>query len=236
MTTTMSNHGAKRLLVNAEIEPPAASSIQKMANNVGSKVKDLNIQNMHEIRENLKNENQEGWYKFKSAVRTESDSCNNNPLFNSDSTPFQAGTIVATTVCENNTFNKQVNSVHVGVKLCPTASRLLNKDKKAQCSNHPGHCTANLDPSEAIGNESAWNEILTKEISKDLSINCNTSDGDSKGHRGIEKGQGGKFVLPLKDVRHLSNSAERIKAPFIAGMFKGKYNLKNRFALSLKSR
>lgn len=240
MTTPLSTTGARRLLVNAEIEPPAGTSMQKMANQVGSKIQELNLQNMHEIRENLKVENEKCGYKSKSAVRTESDSCYNNRIFNADSTPFQAGTIVATTVCENNTSNKQVIGVHVGVKLCPTASRLQNQGKQVKCPSHPGHCTANLKQSEAIGNEQAWNEIVSKQIGKDLRIVCNTSDGDSKGHTGIQKGQGGRFVLPLKDIRHLSNSLKReiMKAPFSSFMFKGKNksNLRSRFALSVKTR
>jgi len=239
MSTPCSSAGAQRLLLNAQIEPPCQTSMQNMANKVGKHVTECNINNMHEVRQSLKEENEKCGNKFKSAVLTESDSCYNNPLFNTDSTPFQAGTIVATTVCENNTKGKKIIGVHVGVKICPNASKLRNKGEKVDCPNHRGHCTANLKESDSIGDEGRWNEIVSREIKQDLNIVGHTTDGDSKAHTGIQNGQGIQ-VLSLKDIRHLGNSLRREinKAPFSSAMFKGrnKSNLKSRFALSVRIR
>ena len=239
MTTQTSNTGARRILMNAGIVPPSKKSMQHMSNKVGKCVQDLNVQNMHEIRESLVAENEKCGYKSKSAVRIESDTCYNNPLFNTESTPFQAGTIAATTVCENNTRAKRVIGCHVASKLCPYASKLRNRGEIVKCPNHPGLCTANLDESEPIGNEAKFNELAARQVTPDLNIVCHTSDGDSRAHSGIEKAQG-NAVLSLKDLRHLGNTLRRQinKAPFSATMFSGrnKANLRNRFALSVKAR
>ncbi len=79
---------------------------------------------------------------------------------------------------------------------------------------------------------------MTKQINSNLRVTHFTGDGDSKSHKGVDAAQSG--VTHLKDIRHLSNSLKREinKAPFSKGMFSGvnKTNLKNRFALSVKSR
>jgi hypothetical protein len=67
--------------------------------------------------------------------------------------PFQAGTQVVQTMCENNTKNKQIVSVFLGNKLCNVASRLRNKGIAVKCPNHNGHCTANLAEDAVIGFE-----------------------------------------------------------------------------------
>lgn len=239
MNTQISNTGAVQILAHSNMIPPHKKSMQVMSNKIGEKVKSLNMQNMHSIRQSLKDENAKCGNKNPSEVNVEGDSCYNNPLFSSDNTPFQAGTVVTTTMCENNTTNKKVIGVFVGVKICKTASTLKNQGVNVTCPNHPGHCSANLDPTQPIGDEAKWNENVTREINKDLSIAHFTGDGDSKGHNGVDKGQTDK-VTHLKDVRHLANSLKREinKAPFSRKMFDGKLrtNLKNRFAMSVKAR
>lgn len=107
MSTPISNTGAIRILAHANMIPPHRASMQTMSNKVSASVETLNKQNMHDIRQNLREENEKCGHKDASKVNVEGDSCYNNPLFNSDTTPFQAGTIVTTTMCENNTKEKK---------------------------------------------------------------------------------------------------------------------------------
>jgi hypothetical protein len=69
-------------------------------------------------------------------VNVESDARYNNPIYSSGVTPFQAGTQVVQTMCENNTKNKHIVSVFLGNKLCNVASRLRNKGIVVKCPNH----------------------------------------------------------------------------------------------------
>ncbi|KAH3863421.1 hypothetical protein DPMN_026409 [Dreissena polymorpha] len=68
----------------------------------------MNDNSMAAVRKNLVDENAQIGQKDASMVNVEGDTCYNNPIFNSDATPFQAGTIAITTMCENNT-KKQTN-------------------------------------------------------------------------------------------------------------------------------
>jgi len=241
-TTPMSNIGFCRVLAQTDVIPPASSGMQKNANIVGQRMVDVNKQSMHDIRSKIVDDNAKCGHKNKQAVRVEGDSCYNNPLYNSESTPFQAGTIVTTTMCENNSSEKLVIGVNVGSKLCAVASRLRNKGKSVQCPDHPGHCSANIKPSESIGDEKRWSKMVVDDISSDgVRVSHYTGDGDSKSHAGVDAG-GKTTTLHLKDTRHLANTLKRevYKAPFSKNMFFGpscrKSNIKNRFALSVKAR
>ncbi|KAH3706738.1 hypothetical protein DPMN_066126 [Dreissena polymorpha] len=113
-------------------------------------------------------------------VNVKGDTCYNNPIFKSDATPFQAGTIAVTTMCENNTKNKQILGVHVANKLCRAAAVLRNKGKQVECPNYRGHCSASVSEREQIGNEGKWNRSLSTQISQDIKIANFTCDGDSR--------------------------------------------------------
>ena len=106
MSTTMSNTGACRLLANTNIIPPSRNGMSKMSDKVGEAVINLNNESLKQIKQKLVEENKLCGNKDARSVHIEGDSCYNNPMFNSDSTPFQAGTIVTSTFCENNTRNK----------------------------------------------------------------------------------------------------------------------------------
>lgn len=129
MSTPISNYGACRLFVNTDIIPPTYSAMRKQSNKISQAMVALNAKNMHEIRDTIARENELCGNKNSHKVCVEGDSCYNNPLFNSDSTPFQAGTIVTTTMYENNTSNKQMIGAFVGSKLCQIGSRLNNQGK-----------------------------------------------------------------------------------------------------------
>jgi hypothetical protein len=107
---------------------------------------------MKEIRETIVEENEMCGFENPNLVNVESDARYNN----SGVTPFQAGTQVVQTMCENNTKNKKIVSVFLGNKLCNVTSRLRNKGIVVKCPHHNGHCTANLADDAVIGNETEY--------------------------------------------------------------------------------
>ena len=92
-----------------------------------------NKNHINSFRANLKAENPN---PNPNLVNVESDARYNN----SGVTPFQAGTQVVQTMCENNTKNKKIVSVFLGNKLCNVASRLRNKGIVVKCPHHETGC------------------------------------------------------------------------------------------------
>ena len=238
-TTPISNTGLQRIFNNANIIAPNLTSMQRLSNKVNEKIQSVNIRDMREQRVTLVKENAMIGQKNAQTVNVEGDSCYNNPMFNSDSTPFQAGSIATTTFCENNTKDKKIIGVHIANKLCTIGARLRNKGNDVVCPNHSGHCSANVSESDPIGNEGRWSEIVARNISNEVQVTGYTGDGDSRSHAGVSKASK-HTILHFKDIRHLGNSLKRAvyAANFSSNMFKGSSNtnLKNRFALSIKQR
>ena len=143
-STPISNTGACRIFNNVNMISPTISGMQKQSNKVCQKLQEINTQSMHEIRQDIIEGNAKIGQQNPKNVNVEGDSCYNNPMFNSDATPFQAGTIATTTFCENNTKGKQIVGVNIASKLCVIGSKLRNKGLKVECSNHRGHCSANM--------------------------------------------------------------------------------------------
>ncbi len=239
MTTLISSKNFREILMASNIPPPSRTGMQKTANKVAKNVEDINRESMRDIRRNLVAENKDCGAKDETMVRVESDARYNNPIFKTGSTPFQAGTQVVTTMCENNTVDKKIISIFTGNKLCTTAALLRNNGMEITCPNHDGNCTANIAEHASIGDESAYSASCANEVSDYLTITHLTTDGDSKSFEGVKRVHG-QDVEPMKDVRHLANSMCRAlnKCTFSDSMFPGakKPAQKSRFALDIKRR
>ncbi|KAH3793376.1 hypothetical protein DPMN_146884 [Dreissena polymorpha] len=209
--------------------------MQKQANEVNIALKSLNERSMCQIRKDLVAENAKIGQNDPYLVNVKGDTCYNNPIFKNDATPFQAGTIAISTMCENNTKNKKIEGVLVSNKLCRTSSMLRNKGQPVQCPNHRENCSANVSERDSIGNEGKYNKVLGELISQDIKISYFTCDGNSRAFQGVRNSHGHN-VGHLKDLRHLGNSLKRElnKAPFSKGHSKS--NIRSRFALSVKAR
>lgn len=240
-TTPISNNAMTRILIHANVIPPAISGMNKQANQVGDIISETNRKSMNSIRENLLVENALCGNKRPSLVRVESDKRYNNPLFRAEETPFQGGTQGVQLVVENNTSKKLVIGAEIENQLCSTGARLRNKGNVVECPFHSGTCTQTLPETETIGNECRSSAAAIRQVNETLTVSHYTADGDSRSHKGVDKAQQGKYsAIHLRDVRHLAKSLKRNinKAQFSANMFKGatKVNLRNRFAMSVKSR
>ena len=69
-------------------------------------------------------------------------------------TPFQPATQSVYCISENETHNKDIICVNIDNMLCDTAQLMRAKGRNVKCPNHRGICTANLDRTDVIGNES----------------------------------------------------------------------------------
>ncbi|CAG2191397.1 ORC2 [Mytilus edulis] len=239
ITSPISNKNLRDILMISNIVPPSSSGMQKTANKVAKQVEELNKKSMQDIRKKLVEENRICGLSDEKLVRVESDCRYNNPLINSGTTPFQAGTQVVCTMSENNTSAKQIVSLFTGNKLCSVAARLKGKGFKIVCPNHEGVCTANIAEDASIGNEGAYSSWCATEVSDYLKISHITTDGDSRAFQGVKQVHGTN-VEALRDVRHLSASMKRAitRCTFSPNLFAGtnKLNQKNRFALDIKAR
>jgi hypothetical protein len=90
------------------------------------------------------------------------------------------------------------------------------KGRNVKCSNHRGICTANLDRTDVIGNESRSAERCERKISQDETpfvVGQLTSDGDSAASIGFERGQqthSTVCVENLRDTWHQSESHRKL--------------------------
>lgn len=184
VTTPISNQSLINILLQCNIIPPSYSAMQKTANKICSEIVRINRISMKNIRETIKQENEDCGLSDPNLVRAEGDGRYNNPMFKGD-TPFQAGTQVTYVMCENNSNLKRIISVFTGNKLCTTASKLRNKGHEVVCPNHSGTCTANIAQDESIGNEYKWSSECAQEVNDTLIISHFTTDGDSKAIIGV---------------------------------------------------
>ncbi|XP_062604515.1 uncharacterized protein LOC134266309 [Saccostrea cucullata] len=245
MGTSLTTEGMRGMLLTANIHPASASSMQDTANKVGEKISSVNRRSMTDIRKSLKEKNSECGLPVNSSIRAEGDARYNNSTFSAlGKTPFQAGTQVTYTMCENVTSEKKIISVFCGNKLCKKGEYMRGKGEQVTCPGHTG-CTANLTQQTNIGNEKQWAAECIEELNKDedpLTISHLTTDGDSAASQGASIKQG-KNIENLKDLRHFfeSQRKETSKAPFGERMFPGRTkadreSAKKRFAQDLKTR
>ena len=100
--------------------------------------------------------------------------------------------------------------------LCDTAQLMRAKGRNVKCPNHRGICTANLDRTDVIGNESRSAETCAHKIAQDetpLVVGQFTSDGDSAASIGFERGQQTHSTVcieNLRDTRHQSESHRKL--------------------------
>ena len=229
--TMISNAAARNILSTLNVPAPAYSSMQRQANAVGEILIQENRRDMAQRLRSLVNlTHKASGQNDIASIMAEGDARYNNGLRTAKfKTPFQPATQMAYTITENATTNKNVVAVVCKNKLCKTADILRSKGKAVTCPNHPGHCSANLQPTDSIGDEESWAKQGFQEMfcqNPTLAINYFTSDGDSRAFKGLKDAQSSHNNIEptnLRDPRHFSNSqCWRIQnAHFTKEMFEG---------------
>lgn len=175
--------GITQILSSINIPPPCATGFQNNSNYVCSKLEQLNIESMGQIRNQINTIN--GIIGKQNEIAVEADCRYNNRLFSGGGrTPYQPGTQAVLCISENLTINKKVIGVHTSNKLC------WYRNKGFSCPDHPGKCTASLQEHNSIGNEQeyskhCYNNILDSD--SPVVIGEVTSDGDSHIFKGVQE-------------------------------------------------
>lgn len=214
------NTAMRDLLLTMNIPAPSASAMQYQLNSVGPVLVQVNKNDMASRLKNLAHSS--------SSIMVEGDCRYNNPLRTAaGKTPYQPATQAVYTVCENMTDQKQVLAIVCKNKLCRVAELLRKDGHQVTCPDHDGHCSADLQPDDPIGDEGTW----ASEAFRDMFSSCEsvsfdyfTTDGDSRAFKGLLQVQGEySSVVPehLRDTRHLmENLRYAIKAAsFTSHMF-----------------
>jgi len=215
MTAGIGNTGFRNILLHMNIAAPSMSCMQKLSNQVGAVIENTNKKDMQQRRANLRDMNVAKGLDADTPVAVESDCRYNNPLNSgAGKTPFQPGTQVVNTFCENLSPEKEIIALNIKNKLCKTAQLLKNRGERVTCPNHPGHCSANISMDTSIGDEYTWCQEGLEEMSKDtdpLKINWLTTDLDSRAGEALKNmsSQSGLESINLKCTRHLSQSQRR---------------------------
>ena len=154
---------------------------------------------------------------------------------------FQAGTQSVFSVIEDESPEKKVVQVILESKLCTTKHILLKMGQPADCPNHAG-CTADLKPSDSIGQESRPAlTSATKLEQAGVILSRLTNDGDDvviPAYRQIFK-----QCLNFKDPIHYSKCQKRYieRKRFSLSMFpgttaEGRRRKQSRFAEDVRQR
>jgi hypothetical protein len=222
--------GLRALFLSAGIPVPSCSAMQNAGIYVSKTTVQVNEMDMQERRQKLLNLNKIRGFDESHPISVSGDARYNNRLESGvGKTPFQPATQSVYCISENETPNKDIICVNIDNMLCDTAQLMRAKGRNVKCPNHRGICTANLDRTDVIGNESRSAERCAHKIAQDetpLVVGQFTSDGDSAASIGFERGQQTHctvYVENLRDTRHLSESHRKLvkNVDFSKQMFPG---------------
>ena len=200
----IANTALSQVLACANIMPPHNKSMQKQANKVGEVLTELNEQDMEKQRQTI-SKIQEYRGRRNEPIAAEGDGRYNNSLFSGGGkTPFQPATQTVYTLAENVTPKKKIISIYTGNKLCQQTARLRDSGKEVTCPNHTGKCTANLQLTDSIGDESRALDSVKRQIAPQLSIGSFTADGDRSSHQALDSD-----TRVYRDKRDLGQSLKR---------------------------
>lgn len=216
------NSAIRDVLLSLNIPAPSASGMQLQANSVAPVLERVNKEDMATRLKKV--------MTISPSIMVEGDCRYNNALQSAaGKTPYQPATQAVFSICENVTPQKQVLAVTCKNKHCQVAERLRRIGRDVLCPNHTGHCSANMQPEDPIGNEGSWAGEAFRQMfdtSPDVSFKYFTTDGDSRAFVGLQQVQGehsSVIAEHLRDTRHLTENMRHAikKAKFSAKMFPG---------------
>ena len=151
--TGLGPSGFQRTCLAMGIPPPTITGLQKASNIVCAQLAEENEQDMERIQGEFKQVNAHRGLPEDTPIDVAMDACyKNRPFSTVGKSPFQAGTQMTQVTCELSTSSKKVVAVTYKNKLCHKARLQEQKTGKVvTCPNHPGHCSANIQPDAVIG-------------------------------------------------------------------------------------
>lgn len=225
--TPLGNKGARLLMANMDIPPPARSSMQRTSKKVAKQVKDLNVRDMAEKVEMLKDINTKRG-NDPSEINIAMDGRYNSVTIASRKKPGQNASQAIGIACETMTDKKFIIQACFKNKLCWTGAWLKGKGVEVQCPGGHPECTANVSPFAPFTEYDMGHEIGTELALQGILVKYATTDGDSRSAEGIDHAM--KILHPmwnvqrLADPTHLGQSQFRrcYQANFSDSMFPGR--------------
>ena len=134
---------------------PSCSATQSAGIYVSKTTVQVNETDMQERRQKLLTLNKICGFDESHPISVSGDARYNNRLESGvGKTPFQPAIQSVYCISENEMPNKDIICVSIDNMLCDTAQLMRAKGRNVKCPNHRGICTANLDRTDVIGNES----------------------------------------------------------------------------------
>ncbi len=244
--TPISTTSFRKIILGTNTVAPSTKGLQKRANEVLSKIKTINTNDMKERRKRLVEINKLRGSDTPEAVSLQGDGMYNNPLYSGvGRTPYQPATQMVYSVAENETVNKEIIAVVAKNKLCSKHPINPKSDRHNECN---AECSSNLPLFKSIGDEYSWaKEALTDLKTDNIEARHFTTDPDSSAFKaaedlnleGITETEPEHFI----DTRHLAeNHRKNIKKNVkITNMMPGRTkkereSLANHFALDMSAR
>jgi hypothetical protein len=202
------------------LDPPSTSGLQKCSNKVADEIVDININDMRELRGQIKKVNLMSG-RPEGLLDAEADGTYNHRLGSAELTPTQPATQATYLFVENVTSSKKVIN-------CKTYSRLCMCDSHERDGTHTEKCKANLAVNAVIGNEKMYlAQTLAELYDEDFSVEFLTIDGDTSARSlldGIQQPDSKTECKVQYCTRHLNRIFMRkVQAEcFSSDMFPGK--------------
>lgn len=225
--TPLGNTGARLLLANMDVPPPARSGMQRTSKTVSHAVKNLNDSDMAEKVEMLKEINLRRGNE-PSEINISMDGRYNSITIASRKKPGQNASQAIGVACETMTDRKFVIQTSLKNKLCWTGTWLKGNGIEVECPGGHPECTANMSPYAPFSEYDMGHEIGNQLALQGMLVKYATTDGDSRSAEGIDHAM--KCFHPmwnvqrLADPTHLGQSQFRKcnQANFSQDMFPGK--------------
>ena len=233
--TPLGNRGARRLIGNMDLPPPARSSMQRTSNNDAKVVTELNQRDMSDKVELLKDINQKRGCE-PSEINIAVDARYNSMTIASRKKPGQNASQAIGIACETMTDRKFIIQGCFQNKLCWTGAWLKGKGIEVKFPGRHPECTANLSAFAPLSEYEMGREIGTQLALQGMLVKYATTDGDARSAEGIDHAL--KVLHPiwnvqrLADPTHLGQSQFRqcSRANFSREMFPGRTREKQKEA------
>ena len=241
----ISTTGLQKLFMGSNIPAPSTSGMQHSANLVSEIIEEYNNKDLSERRKLIKQIN-----KLRGdnpeIINVQADCVYNNPIYSGvGKTPFQPATQCTYNVAENNTYKHSIVSSRQQSKLCSNKKKHKTKTK---VGSHSGHCSANIEIHDSIGNEERWAKNCFLDLKNDgLEVGELTTDPDSSAYRAAESlyesGETKTQPIHFLDTRHVSSNQRKfvrrlagLKEIMPTRLVKDKEKLLGRFSIDIADR
>ena len=224
--TPISTTRARLLMATMDMVPPAKSSMQRTANQVGKAVTELNTKDMADKVQLIKQVNRDRGVEL-NEVNIAMDGRYNSTTITSRKKPGQNASQAIGLACETVTDKKYIIGASFQNKLCWTGAWLRGKGLEVTCPGGHAECTSTMSTFAPFSEKNMGKDIGDQLALQGMLIKYVTTDGDSRSAEGVDSAM--KTVDPmwrverLADPTHLAQGQFRhcYKANFSPEMFTG---------------